>query len=293
MVAHTNHSWFSLPDTETDTQVTLSVLGSVVDGVGAGNPPFSVSQVQALRVQSCRRSTSLQRPGLSGWAAVVVFTFQAAGELEKWPIGSHCRLSFPLPEMSNKWVINLKLPFLQTFLSYWCWFQKCDQFQLRILFHSWLNLSFPCHFLKTLFHNFSTLSSGSCCLLIVIISAHQCPNDTHAIKLFRIIMVLGEKGVLFLFLPLLLASTVTLSLEGCLCVSSSVTCWSRGYKSQGSNSSGLSNPAQPGLCARALCLSLSALCRQIQEVWEPRGCCCCCCEDVFVGEGASLAFLVQ
>lgn len=37
-------------------------------------------------------------------------------------------------------------------------------------------------------------------------------------------MVLGQKGVLFLFLPLPQAGTVTLSLEAPLCISSPVTC---------------------------------------------------------------------
>lgn len=69
-----------------------------------------------------------------------------------------------------------------------------------------------------MFHNFSTLYSTSLHLLIFffsIIFAHQCCS------------------VLFPFLLLLLASTVTLSLETCSCVSSSGS-W--GYNLQGSHS---------------------------------------------------------
>lgn len=84
-----------------------------------------------------------------------------------------------------------------------------------------------------MFHNFFTLYSTSFYLLIFIIFAHHCPNDTHNLKFFRIIIVLGQKEVLFPFLLLLLASTVTLSLETCFCVSSSRS-W--GCHLQGSHS---------------------------------------------------------
>lgn len=82
--------------------------------------------------------------------------------------GSHCSLSLPLPEMNTTRVTHLRSPFLQVFLSHWCWSKRCDQLP-RLLFHSWLKLAISLYFSAIFVPYHLPFLSHSCCLLNIII----------------------------------------------------------------------------------------------------------------------------